>query len=444
MKEQKELSLYIHIPFCKRKCYYCDFLSAPADEETMELYVQALLLEIRSYRDTALSLRKIKTIFIGGGTPSILEAKQMERILGEIKCTFNISEDAYKHIEISMEMNPGTVTKEKCEAYFAMGINRISIGLQSTCDSRLRELGRIHTFSDFMSTYTDVRNAGFQNVNVDLMSALPGQTLEGYQEELHTVLRLDPPPEHISVYSLIIEEGTLFYDWYGGGTGVTSNIPAIGEMGDCRRHLLLPDEETERKMYEITKDILSTSCYERYEISNYAIKGHACQHNVIYWKRGDYLGLGLGASSFVDGWRFTSFDDLQEYIKYQMACKMNKEGFESEECRKIRRTCNQRYETEEAGDYCKHVPRKELCKLSIDDEMEEYMFLGLRMMEGISERFFEQCFGKKMIDVYGSIIDQYVDNHYLQWERKRNGDRFLSLTDKGIVVSNVIFAQFLL
>ena len=443
MKEQKELSLYIHIPFCKRKCFYCDFLSAPADVRTMEMYVQALLFEIQSYRKSGLARRKIKTIFIGGGTPSILAPEQIEKILLEIKTTFNISEDAYKQMEITMEMNPGTVTKEKCRAYFDMGINRVSIGLQSTCDEQLKALGRIHTFSDFMSTYAGVREAGFQNVNVDLMSALPGQTLEAYQKGLHTILNLNPPPEHISAYSLMIEEDTLFYEWYGEDNCVSQMPEKKGN--DCHMtRLPLPDEDTERKMYEITKEILSTSCYERYEISNYAKKGHLCQHNVIYWRRGDYLGLGLGSASLINNERFSNFDELNDYIKYQMSAKTDTKGYASETCKKIRKKCEEYYQIKERSEFSLYCPRKELCKLNTKDRMEEFMFLGLRMMEGISEQKFEQCFHQKMMDVFGKNIDDFVSQHFLRWEKTSGGDRLLSLTDKGIAVSNVIFAQFLL
>lgn len=276
MQNKEELSLYIHIPFCVRKCGYCDFLSAPADEKARDRYVQALLMEIERYRGTETADRKIKTLYIGGGTPSILSVNQLDCIMQKIKCTFNFYDD----IEASMEMNPGTASKEKCRALYQMGINRLSIGLQSTNDKELKTLGRIHSYEDFLNTYTWCREAGFQNINVDLMAALPYQTVESYTTGLRKIIRL--APEHISAYSLILEEGTPFYQKYNSG---------------CYP---LPDEEQERLMYRETEQILAQAGYERYEISNYAKKGYACRHNLVYWQGGDYLGLGLGSSSYMD------------------------------------------------------------------------------------------------------------------------------------------------
>ena len=242
MQNKEELSLYIHIPFCVRKCGYCDFLSAPADEKARDRYVQALLMEIERYQGTETADRKIKTLYIGGGTPSILSVDQLDCIMQKIKYTFNFCDD----IEASMEMNPGTASKEKCRALYQMGINRLSIGLQSTNDMELKTLGRIHSYEDFINTYTWCREAGFQNINVDLMAALPYQTVESYTTGLRKIIRL--APEHISAYSLILEEGTPFYQKYNSG---------------CYP---LPDEEQERLMYRETEQILAQAGYERYEI----------------------------------------------------------------------------------------------------------------------------------------------------------------------------------
>lgn len=368
MNKQKEISLYVHIPFCVRKCNYCDFLSAPADEQTMERYVQALLLEIQAYQNTELVNRNVKSIYIGGGTPSILQPSLIKQILEQIKATFNMSEEALKQAEISMEMNPGTVDYEKCKAYYEMGINRISIGLQSTSDMELQMLGRIHSYDDFMSTYKMLRQVGFQNINVDLMSALPGQTLESYTSGLEKVLALKP--EHISAYSLIIEEGTLFYDWYEGNAS-ESGGEVTQKTGNNMTRMPLPDEDVERKMYEITGDILSTYGYQRYEISNYAKEGHACQHNIVYWQRGDYLGFGIGAASLINDIRFSNIDCLDEYIKYQMQSKEQKKqakGQTNVACEQIEQTLQ--VETP----YFIQCARKELCKLDMEDQMEEYMF----------------------------------------------------------------------
>lgn len=397
MQNKEELSLYIHIPFCVRKCGYCDFLSAPADEKARDRYVQALLMEIERYRGTETADRKIKTLYIGGGTPSTLSVKQLECIMQKIKCTFNFHGD----METSMEMNPGTASKEKCRALYQMGINRLSIGLQSTNDMELKTLGRIHSYEDFLNTYTWCREAGFQNINVDLMAALPYQTVESYTTGLRKIIRL--APEHISAYSLILEEGTPFYQKYNSG---------------CYP---LPDEEQERLMYRETEQILAQAGYERYEISNYAKKGYACRHNLVYWQGGDYLGLGLGSSSYMDGVRFHNITDLNTYV-------------------------NQ-------GAY---VEDRE--ELSVQAKMEEFMFLGLRVMAGVSGTEFEKRFGKTMEDVYGDVLRKHEEEGLLQIERKeerkeaaaaepakgKTNIEKVMLTTKGVDVSNYVFADFLL
>lgn len=397
MQNKEELSLYIHIPFCVRKCGYCDFLSAPADEKARDRYVQALLMEIERYRGTETADRKIKTLYIGGGTPSILSVNQLDCIIQKIKCTFNFCDD----IEASMEMNPGTASKEKCRALYQMGINRLSIGLQSTNDMELKTLGRIHSYEDFLNTYTWCREAGFQNINVDLMAALPYQTVESYTTGLRKIIRL--APEHISAYSLILEEGTPFYQKYNSG---------------CYP---LPDEEQERLMYRETEQILAQAGYERYEISNYAKKGYVCRHNLVYWQGGDYLGLGLGSSSYMDGVRFHNTTDLNTYV-------------------------NQ----------CAYVEDRE--ELSVQAKMEEFMFLGLRVMAGVSGTEFEKRFGKTMEDVYGDVLRKHEEEGLLRIERKEDRKEAAAaepakgktniekvmLTTKGVDVSNYVFADFLL
>ena len=397
MQNKEELSLYIHIPFCVRKCGYCDFLSAPADEKARDRYVQALLMEIERYRGTETADRKIKTLYIGGGTPSILSVNQLDCIIQKIKCTFNFCDD----IEASMEMNPGTASKEKCRALYQMGINRLSIGLQSTNDMELKTLGRIHSYEDFINTYTWCKEAGFQNINVDLMAALPYQTVESYTTGLRKIIHL--APEHISAYSLILEEGTPFYQKYNSG---------------CYP---LPDEEQERLMYRETEQILSQAGYERYEISNYAKKGYACRHNLVYWQGGDYLGLGLGSSSYMDGVRFHNTTDFDIYVNH--------------------------------GAY---VEDRE--ELSVQAKMEEFMFLGLRVMAGVSGTEFEKRFGKTMEDVYGDVLRKHEEEGLLQIERKEDRKEAAAaepakgktniekvmLTTNGVDVSNYVFADFLL
>lgn len=397
MQNKEELSLYIHIPFCVRKCGYCDFLSAPADEKARDRYVQALLMEIERYQGTETADRKIKTLYIGGGTPSILSVDQLDCIMQKIKYTFNFCDD----IEASMEMNPGTASKEKCRALYQMGINRLSIGLQSTNDMELKTLGRIHSYEDFINTYIWCREAGFQNINVDLMAALPYQIVESYTTGLRKIIRL--APEHISAYSLILEEGTPFYQKYNSG---------------CYP---LPDEEQERLMYRETEQILAQAGYERYEISNYAKKGYACRHNLVYWQGGDYLGLGLGSSSYMDGVRFHNTTDFNTYV-------------------------NQ-------GAY---VEDRE--ELSVQAKMEEFMFLGLRVMAGVSGTEFEKRFGKTMEDVYGDVLRKHEEEGLLQIERKEDRKEAAAaepakgktniekvmLTTNGVDVSNYVFADFLL
>ena len=392
---EKYLSLYIHIPFCVRKCDYCDFLSAPADENTKEAYIQALLLEIESYRTTGLADREIRTVFFGGGTPSVLSAGQITTVLEKAHEVFGLPEEC----EISIEVNPGTVTKEKCKCYFNAGINRISIGLQSPEDELLRELGRIHTYEQFLQTYEYVRNVGFQNVNVDLMSALPKQSVEQYCSGLEKVTKLSP--EHISAYSLILEEGTPFFEKYNN----TKN--------------LLPDELQDRLMYERTKEILEQKGYARYEISNYARPGFECKHNIVYWERDDYLGLGLGSASLVNDTRFKNESNL---IKYIRAWKEN------------------RGET---------VLRLEEEILSRQAQMEEFMFLGLRMMRGVSALKFYELFDVWPQQVYGRQVERLEKEGLLSVRKgilgpEKDGGGYLMLTDKGIDVSNYVFEQFLL
>ena len=382
MQNKEELSLYIHIPFCVRKCGYCDFLSAPADEKARDRYVQALLMEIERYQGTETADRKIKTLYIGGGTPSILSVDQLDCIMQKIKYTFNFCDD----IEASMEMNPGTASKEKCRALYQMGINRLSIGLQSTNDMELKTLGRIHSYEDFINTYTWCREAGFQNINVDLMAALPYQTVESYTTGLRKIIHL--APEHISAYSLILEEGTPFYQKYNSG---------------CYP---LPDEEQERLMYRETEQILAQAGYERYEISNYAKEGRCCRHNVGYWTRRDYLGFGLGASSLYGKDRFANTADMKKYLENSSSPELIRE-------------------------------REPV--LTREDEMAEFMFLGLRMTKGIAKTDFRQKFGCAIETVYGDVLKKYEAMGLLL---EKDGRIFLSR--EGIHVSNSVMADFLL
>ena len=371
-----ELELYIHIPFCVRKCNYCDFLSFPGKEEALEKYCKALEKEIKA---SATDI-PVKSIFIGGGTPSLLLPGQLLSLFSCLRKHFCIRKEA----EISIEANPGTLNEEKLLAFREAGINRLSIGLQSTDDECLRRLGRIHTRKQFEENYELARKTGFSNINIDLMSGLPGQTISGYKDTLDIVTGLEP--EHISSYSLILEEGTPFYE-----------SDKIREM--------LPEEETEREMYEITKEILGKKGYERYEISNYAKKGRECVHNLGYWDGVPYLGLGLGASSFYQGARFSNENNLQKYLENPYIPFSNREDY---------------FEPDQ----------KEL--------MEDYMIFGLRKMRGVSVSEFEKRFGKTMETVYGDVIQRYLNMGLLALGKDR-----LKLTDAGIDVSNRIFEDFL-
>ena len=384
--KKRNLELYLHIPFCVRKCNYCDFFSASGTQEEQAAYVSAMIREIQSYHELSKEY-EVQTIFLGGGTPSLLTPEQIEQIFAAIYHTFSVNENA----EITMEMNPGTVDIEKLHAMKAAGVNRLSIGLQSAQDEELKMLGRIHTYEEFLETWKLTERAGFKNRNIDLMSALPGQTIESYEDTLSKVLALEP--EHVSAYSLILEEGTVFYDWY--------------EKGKLDRGAWkLPSEEEEYAMGELTIQRLAEAGMHRYEISNYAKPGFACRHNIGYWKRTDYLGFGPSAASLFGNCRWTNTADRSLYLK---ACGALEKIREDEEI------------------------------LSRQDAMEEFMFLGLRMTQGISTAEFEEQFGKEIHAVYGGVLKKYEAMHLLQEHSGR-----LALTRDGISVSNVILADFLL
>lgn len=377
-----ELELYIHIPFCVQKCKYCDFLSAPATKQMQNAYMEALLTEIRAakVRDCGGKEHIVTSIFFGGGTPTAVDADWIVKVLDTVRDCFVLAEDA----EVTMEMNPGTVTRESLALYRQAGINRLSIGCQSALDKELSIIGRIHNYEQFLDTYREVRNAGFSNVNVDLMSALPGQTIWDWEETLQKILALSPQPEHISAYSLIVEEGTPF-----------------GEMYE-RGELVLPDEDTEREMYWKTAEILEKSGYQQYEISNYAKEGYVCRHNCGYWTRQDYLGFGIGAASLYDNIRFQNSDLLPKYLDNPLNCR-------------------------EAVEH-----------LSLREQMDETMFLGLRMRKGVDEVGFKERFGVDMDEIYRSQIEESRKEGLLE---RRSGR--VVLTDRGLDLSNYVMAKFL-
>lgn len=386
----ESLSVYIHIPFCVRKCLYCDFLSSPADRQLKERYVEALCREMilasPEYRDF-----QVVSVFVGGGTPSLLEISGMEAILTTLKKSFSLTPDC----EITIEANPGTVTGEKLRAYQDMGINRLSIGLQSANDEELKALGRIHDYRTFEETYMLAVSAGFDRINVDLMSAIPLQTKDSYERTLRTVLGLTPPPAHISAYSLIVEEGTPFYE----------QTPE------------LPDEDEEREMYQMTDVILRGAGYHRYEISNYAKEKAECRHNKVYWQRGNYLGFGIGSASLVRNVRWKNQSDIGSYVNRLQ---------------------------EAASPEALSSLREEVSVLSQEEQMEEFMFLGLRMMRGVYEEDFYRQFGKRFEEVYPGVVEKHVKLGLLVAEHPPDTHFVhLYLTEKGIDVSNQVFVDFM-
>ncbi len=385
----KELELYLHIPFCVRKCDYCDFLSMPADEDLRRHYVDCLIEEIKQ-KAALCSEYRVTSVFFGGGTPSILPGVQIWELMEALQRNFKICEDA----EVTVECNPGTLTRQKLIYYKMAGVNRLSIGLQSANNQELQRLGRIHTYEEFLDSFGQARAMGFKNINVDLMSALPGQKQEDWIDTLNKVLAVRP--EHISAYSLMVEEGTPFYDQYG-------EDERRREQGEPP--LYLPSEEMEREMYLITQELLRNKGYVRYEISNYTFPGRECRHNIGYWKLIPYLGLGLGSSSFLEEVRFSNTKNLKTYL--------SGENFSQEDCAYVFLDKRQR--------------------------MEEFMFLGLRMMEGISRSVFQQMFGIKLEAVYGNVLEQLQQQGLLKQQEGR-----VALTEAGISVSNYVLSEFLL
>lgn len=382
----RELQLYIHIPFCKKKCDYCDFLSAPAEASVRSAYVNRLAEEIAFYAPAYRDWR-VGTVFFGGGTPTVLDGYQIAGLMDRLKDSFYIEATA----EITAECNPGTLPPSKAAALAQAGINRLSFGLQSAQDRELRLLGRIHTFEQFLESFDAARKAGFWNINVDLMSALPGQNLSGWEKTLRTVTSLRP--EHISVYSLMIEEGTPFFERY-------REDDLLRQKGEIPS--MLPSEEEERRMYAFTEQFLASKGYSRYEISNYAKPGFACRHNIGYWSRKNYLGFGLGASSLIENVRFQNTSDLDTYMN---------ESFS-------------------------HTGET---KLERKEQIEEYLFLGLRMTRGISRTDFAEKFQAPIESIYGETLHRLKDQKLIREE-----EGWIALTHRGIDISNRVLAEFLL
>lgn len=380
----KELGIYVHIPFCKRKCNYCDFISFQNKDEIILKYIECLKKEIRqSIKLTNSKDYIVKTIYIGGGTPSFIKSKYIIEIIKEIRKKYIVDENT----EITIELNPGTVTEQKLSDYYNLGINRLSIGLQSDNDEILKNIGRIHTYSEFLDTYKLARKVGFKNINVDLMLGLPNQTIEMLENTVNNVIKLEP--EHISVYSLILEEGTKL------------------ERQITNGELNLPDENTERIMYHLVKEILKQNGFIQYEISNYSKIGFKSKHNTDCWNQKEYIGFGLAAHSYIGMERFSNTTDIEEYIK----------NIENDHIEK-------NYTINEKQD-----------KIS---QMKEYMMLGLRKIKGISITEFEQKFNQNPIYLYRMELNKLVNEELLEID----GDN-IKLTLKGLDFANLVWEEFI-
>lgn len=386
--QEKELGIYIHIPFCKQKCYYCDFVSFSNKEEYIEKYVETVKREIDSYD---LSNYNITTIYIGGGTPSRIPSEKIQEILEKIKQKISKNQTRWEDIEITIELNPGTVDEEKIKKYKEIGINRLSIGLQSTNNKLLKEIGRIHTFEDFKNTYNLVKKVGFENINVDLMIGLPNQTISDVKESLNEIIKLNPT--HVSVYSLIVEENTKM------------------EQLINNKELQLPDEELERQMYWYVKNTLELNGYNHYEISNFAKKGKESKHNLNCWEQKEYIGLGLAAYSYLNGVRYGNTSNIEEYINVQDF--YNRSELEESDIRIVDEV------------------------QTLEDKRKEYMLLGLRKIEGVSIQKFKEKFVENPIFLFRKELEKLVNEELIAID----GD-CIRLTNKGLDLANIVWEEF--
>lgn len=383
-----KIELYIHIPFCERKCLYCDFVSFHANYDTVDQYINKLLNEIESKNFLANNF-EVSSIYIGGGTPSFIDAKYISYILQSIHNNYKVVDDC----EISIEVNPNSATNEKLASYFNLGVNRLSIGLQSANDDELKTLGRVHNFSDFLNTYNNAAHAGFKNINVDIINGIPGQTPETYKKSLKQVLMLNT--KHISIYNLIIEDGTPFK------TMLANN------------EIQLPLETDLVKMDDITKELTTYYRLNRYEISNYAKEGFECRHNLGYWSDIPYLGFGLNSSSYIDNKRLKNKSKLKDYMNLDYKNYL----------------INQ--DKDKYYDEVKNVERI--------DHLNEYMMLGFRKTKGINVNDFYSTFNEKFEDVFGSMINSYQNMGFIN-----KTDDYYYLTDQGLDISNRILSDLLL
>lgn len=390
--EKLELGIYIHIPFCKKKCNYCDFISYPNKISQIKSYFDAVKKEIESYH---FEKYNVTTIYIGGGTPSFVDSKYISDIFQELKAKLKDNETNFEEIEITIEINPGTINEEKLRVYRNLGINRLSIGLQSTNDILLKQIGRIHTYKEFIDTYELARKIGFQNINVDLIIGLPNQTIQDIKKSLKEVKRLNP--NHVSVYSLIVEEGTKIEKQLQSG------------------ELQLPDEDLERQMYWYVKNTLKLYGYKHYEISNFAKEGQESKHNLNCWEQKEYVGIGVAAHSYRNGIRYSNTNSLEEYIENMQDAKYIEDERKKENS-KI-------YEIEEIQ--------------NVEDQKKEYMLLGLRKIEGVSISKFKAKFVDNPIFLFRKELKKLTDEKLILIE----GD-FIKLTSKGLDLANLVWEEF--
>lgn len=382
--KKEELGIYIHIPFCKKKCYYCDFISYCNKNEFVDDYIKCLKKEIINFTQKHKDIYDITTIYIGGGTPSSIEEKHIKDIIDTIDENLVKIKDIK---EITIEINPGTITKQRLEQYKSSGINRISIGLQSTNNKLLEEIGRIHNFDEFLETYNMARKVGFKNINVDLMLGLPNQTINDLSDSINEIIKLNP--EHISIYSLILEENTVLYN--------------LVEQGK----LTLPTDELERNMYWYVKNKLELNNYNHYEISNFAKEGYESKHNWNCWEQKQYVGFGASAHSYLKDKRFSNTENLEQYIN----------NIENDNIQK---------------NYIIHENQ------DIEDKKKEYMLLGLRKIEGVSIQKFKNKFKDNPIYLFRNELQKLIEENLLEID----GDN-IRLTNKGLDLANIVWEEFI-
>ena len=386
---KKELGIYIHIPFCKQKCYYCDFVSFPDKINLQEKYIEALIKELKSYN---LEEYDVTTIYIGGGTPSYISSDLIKKVLENLKGKIKNNKTKWEDIEITIEVNPGTVNKEKLEEYKKQGINRLSIGLQTTNDILLKKIGRIHTYKEFLDTYNLARNIGFENINVDLIIGLPEETISDVKKDLENIIKINP--EHISVYSLIVEEGTKIENLLN------------------ENKITLPDEESERRMYWFVKNTLELNGYNHYEISNFAKENMESKHNINCWEQKEYIGLGIASHSYVENIRYGNTSNLEKYIENKDFA--NEQELETKKIRII-----------------DEVQSKE-------DIKKEYMMLGLRKVKGVKISKFKEKFGENPIYIFRNELEKLVRENLIVVD----GDN-IYLSNKGLDLANLVFEEFI-